>query len=72
MKKRILVTHTTYRYIDVEIPDEDLFNDLIEDLNIVKEKDDIVNFDTILEDIDLDCYSCKIIDDIEEEEISIE
>lgn len=72
MKKRILVTHTTYRYIDVEIPDEELFNDLIEDLNIVKEKDDIVNFDTILEDIDLDCYSCEIIDDIEEEEISIE
>ena len=34
MKKTIMITTTTYRYIEVYVTDEDYFNDLVNDLNI--------------------------------------
>ena len=77
MKKRILVTTTTQRYIAIDIPDEENFNELEEDLNILLEKEinegvGLPSFDMLLDDIDLECYECVIMNEFEEKEMSIE
>lgn len=69
MKKTIMITTTTYRYIDIEVTEEEYFNDLIEDLNT--EIENGFNFDLVFYNMDLDNYNAIVIDDYEEEEIEI-
>ena len=41
-----MITTTTYRYIEVDVTDEDYFNDLVNDLNIQMQNNS--NFDIFL------------------------
>ena len=67
MKKTIMITTTTYRYIEVDVTDEDYFNDLVNDLNIQMQNNS--NFDMVFYNMDLEDYNCEVLNDYFEEEI---
>ena len=69
MKKTIMITTTTYRYIEVDVNDEYYFNDLVNDLNIQMQNNS--KFDMVFYNMDIEDYNCAVLDDYLEEEIDI-